>query len=134
MYFYDPSKLVLSKERDRSEEKSERKQRLRSFNICMKEYCHWHPVVIQHDKLKRECHYTRSQERKQRCHIQNRTQESQYNLARVFNPLPSKPNTNTGRTQRCWLVLCLTLRTRRKEIFQEYLLQNETTTKIPYIK
>lgn len=71
------STLFLSKERDRSEVKNERKQnRLRGFNICVKENCHCHPVVIQHDKLKRECYYTLAQKRKKRCHIQNRKQES----------------------------------------------------------
>lgn len=112
---YDPSKLIHSlseqRKRWRSEENSERKQsRLRGFNICLKEYCRCHPVVIQHDKLKRECYYTFSQKRKQRCHIQNRKQESRYDLARLSNPLPKKPNTNTERPQRCLLVYYVSLR------------------------
>lgn len=103
---YDPSKLIhtLSEQRKRwrSEEKSERKQsRLRIFKVYV-EYCCCHPVVIQHDKMKRECCYTLAQKRKQRCHIQNRKQKSRYDLARLFNPFPKKPNTK--RSQRCWLV------------------------------
>lgn len=100
-----PLSSRAKKETEVEKKKGERKNRLRGFNICMKEHCHWQAVVIQHDKLERECHYRVSQQKKQRCHIQNRTQESWCDLARVFSPFLSKPDTNTETMKRCWLVL-----------------------------